>query len=153
MPVLDGVTLLERLRAKQDRRAVIVLSAEIRDSDLVRLMKASVDSIVFKHEPEEHLCEAIKSVQQGRRHFTGDLLDKAMTLASHVAGRNPLDVLTDKERSIVMEVARGRRNRDIGDDLGLTEGSVKVYLHKIFAKLGIANRTELAILVRDSAPH
>ena len=44
-----------------------------------------------------------------------------------------------------MLVARGLRNRDIAAELGITEGTVKVYLHAIFDKLGVANRTELAI--------
>ncbi len=148
MPGIDGVTTLERMRARRDKRPVIALTAELRDSELVRLMKAGVNSIVFKHEPEGHLCDAIRSVQRGERRISGELLDRAMALTSQQAGQSPLDVLTDKERLIVMDVAQGRRNKDIADELGLTEGSVKVYLHKIFGKLGLENRTELALFVR-----
>lgn len=150
MPELDGVTMLERLRAKHDRRPVIVLTAELHNDELVRLMRAGVDSIVFKHEPESHLCEAIKSVQQGKRHIAGDLLDRAFATASNASGPSPLDALSAKERQISLEVGLGKRNRDIGEQLGLKEGSVKVYLHHIYNKLGISNRTELALIVREA---
>jgi two-component system nitrate/nitrite response regulator NarL len=153
MPELDGVTLLERLRARHDRRPVIVLTAELLNDDLVRLMRAGVDSIVFKHEPESHLCEAIKSVQQGKRHIPGELLDRAFATTASGGAPSPLDALSTKERQIALEVGQGKRNREIGEKLGLKEGSVKVYLHHIYNKLGISNRTELALIVREAQPN
>lgn len=148
MPGLDGVTMFEQMRARDDQRPVIVLTAEIRDTELVRLMKAGVNSIVFKHEPDDQLCEAINAVQRGQRRIPGDVLDRAFALAAQAEVSSPLDILTAKERSIANGIAQGRRNRDIGEELGLSEGSVKIYLHKIFIKLGITNRTELALLMR-----
>jgi two-component system nitrate/nitrite response regulator NarP len=53
--------------------------------------------------------------------------------------------LSRRERQLVALVALGRRNRQIAAELGITEGTVKVYLNAIFDKLGVANRTELAI--------
>ena len=57
--------------------------------------------------------------------------------------------LSQRERKLVMLVARGLRNRDIAAELGITEGTVKVYLHAIFEKLGVANRTELALRAKQ----
>jgi two-component system, NarL family, nitrate/nitrite response regulator NarL len=149
MPVLDGVAMLEALRSTNDMRPVIVLAAELRDTELVRLMKAGVNSIVFKHEPDDQLMEAIKAVQNGDRRISGALMDKAFRLAAAREGATPLDDLTNKERKIANAVAEGRRNREIGEEMGLSEGSVKIYVHKIFLKLGITNRTELALLIRN----
>jgi len=53
--------------------------------------------------------------------------------------------LAPRERQLIRYVRRGLRNREIAKELGVTEGTVKVYLHAIFEKLGIKNRTELAI--------
>jgi two-component system nitrate/nitrite response regulator NarP len=58
----------------------------------------------------------------------------------------PLERLNPRERRIARLVARGMRNRDIGAELGIGEGTVKVYLHAMYQKLSIDNRTELALL-------
>jgi two-component system nitrate/nitrite response regulator NarP len=53
--------------------------------------------------------------------------------------------LAPRERQLIAFVRKGLRNREIGDQLGVTEGTVKAYLHAIYEKLGVTNRTELAI--------
>lgn len=60
-----------------------------------------------------------------------------------------LKSLTQRERAVAGLVAQGKRNREIGDDLGISEGTVKIHLHRIYEKLGVGNRTELAVLARD----
>ena len=60
-----------------------------------------------------------------------------------------IDRLSKREREIVERVAQGLRNRQIGEQLSMSEGSVKVYLHAIFEKLEVKSRTELAILYRE----
>jgi two-component system nitrate/nitrite response regulator NarP len=57
--------------------------------------------------------------------------------------------LTPRERELIDLVRQGLRNRDIASQLGVTEGTVKVYLHAIFDKLGVDNRTELAMRAPD----
>ena len=62
--------------------------------------------------------------------------------------------LTERERQIILVLSEGITNKEIGRRLGLTEGTVKVHLHRIYRKLGIANRTALAILAHtDFAKH
>jgi two-component system nitrate/nitrite response regulator NarP len=60
-----------------------------------------------------------------------------------------LDSLAPRERAIARLVAAGLRNKEIGDELGVTEGTVKVVLHRMYVKLGVANRVELALAARD----
>jgi two-component system nitrate/nitrite response regulator NarL len=55
-------------------------------------------------------------------------------------------LLTERERQIILVLAEGITNKEIARRLGLTEGTVKVHLHRIYRKLGIANRTALAVL-------
>lgn len=62
------------------------------------------------------------------------------------ASNDPLEKLTNRQRAIVALVARGHRNRDIAAELGVSEGTIKVHLHNIYAKLGVSNRLELALL-------
>jgi two-component system nitrate/nitrite response regulator NarP len=78
------------------------------------------------------------------------LAERAHELTAHgCAVPNPLAAITARERAIVGLAAQGVRNREIADQLGITEGTVKVYLHRIYEKLGVSNRTELALLARS----
>ena len=60
--------------------------------------------------------------------------------------------LAPREKELIAQVRQGLRNREIAERLGVTEGTVKVYLHAIYEKLGIANRTELAIRADEFLP-
>jgi two-component system nitrate/nitrite response regulator NarP len=84
---------------------------------------------------------------KGRRWFDQEVMQRAMDFAqAPAAEQNPLDQLSPRERGIAMLVQRGLRNREIAEELGLTEGTVKVHLHKIFEKLDIRSRTDLILM-------
>lgn len=153
MPVRGGVSTIEAMRAAGDNRPVVVLAAELSDDDLLSIMKCGVNGVVFKQGAELRLFDALKAVSEGSRFIEGDLLEKAFSLAVGRPKDSPLDLLTARERQIVEEVALGLRNREIAERLGMSEGTVKVYLHNIFSKLGVDNRTELALMVRGGRNH
>lgn len=146
MPRRDGISTLQALRERGDERPVIILTVEMTDDQLLAAMKAKVNGIVFKHYGEDRLLDAIEAVKNGLRYVDGELFDKALGHASATSLPSPLTALSPKERRVAQEVARGLRNREIADLLATTEGTVKVYLHNIYAKLGISNRTELATI-------
>ncbi|GAC1569896.1 MAG: hypothetical protein NVS3B27_15150 [Novosphingobium sp.] len=75
------------------------------------------------------------------------LLDRARVAASRPRIASLSELLTPREWLMATLVARGLRNREIGEQMTIGEGTVKVYLHAIYQKLGIDNRTELALLV------
>lgn len=142
---MDGVSVLQAMRAAGDTRPVIVLTAELTDEALIALMRASVNGIVFKHCSEERLFEAVDAVSRGLRFVDGGLIDKALALSSNNPGS--LAGLNERERQIALLVAQGLRNRDIATRLGTSESMVKLYLHKAYQKLGVSNRTELALML------
>jgi two-component system nitrate/nitrite response regulator NarP len=79
------------------------------------------------------------------------VLQRALDLSMNGGGSSPLDALTEREKAITGLVSQGLRNKEVAAELRMTEGTVKVYLHRIYEKLGVGSRTELALLVRDSA--
>jgi two-component system nitrate/nitrite response regulator NarP len=127
MPKRSGVEALQAMREKGDTRPVVLLTAELGDYALLSAVKAGVNGIVLKDGAEDALLGALDRVAAG---------DKADPLAS----------LAPRERQIASHVGRGLRNREIADALAMSEGTVKVYLHTIYQKLGIKNRTELALI-------
>jgi two-component system nitrate/nitrite response regulator NarP len=146
MPGMNGVQALETLRSKGDRRAVVLLTAGINDRQLLAVMRAGVEGIVYKDGAEGGLVDVLEKVHAGSKAIDSALLQRALDLSLSADAGGPLERLNQRERRIARLVARGMRNRDIGTELGIGEGTVKVYLHAMYQKLGIENRTELALL-------
>jgi two-component system nitrate/nitrite response regulator NarL len=145
MPGRNGVEVLETMRRHGDQRPVVLLTAEIEDGALIAAVKAGVSGIVLKDGAGDALVACLDAVAAGRRAVPHDLLQRALDLSLEGVG-HPLDGLSPRERQIADHVGRGMRNRDIAQSLGMSEGTVKVYLHTIYQKLGIENRTELALV-------
>ncbi|WP_421848441.1 response regulator [Novosphingobium sp.] len=146
MPGMNGVQALEALRSRGDKRAVVLLTAGINDRQLLAVMRAGVEGIVYKDGAEGGLVEVLEKVHAGGKAIDSALLQRALDLSLSADTGGPLERLNQRERRIARLVARGMRNRDIGSELGIGEGTVKVYLHAMYQKLGIENRTELALL-------
>lgn len=146
MPGMNGVQALEALRARGDKRPVVLLTAEITDRQLMAVMRAGVDGIVSKDGAEDGLVDVLDKVHAGQKAIDPVFLQRALDLSLKPDSQGPLAKLNPRERKIAALVARGLRNRDIGAELGIGEGTVKVYLHTMYQKLSIENRTELALL-------
>jgi len=151
MPGRNGIEVLRTLRSKGDQRPVILLTADLHDDALADALELDVNGIILKDGAETLLITCLDQVARGGRWVDGALVQRALSLARRDDGqRGPLAQLTVRERAIAQLVGQGLRNREIGAELGLTEGTVKVSLHRIYGKLGIESRVELAMLVRDS---
>lgn len=152
MPGMNGVDALEALRQRGDSRPVVVLTAGITDRQLMSVLRAGVNAIISKEGAEDELVDTLERVHAGERAIAPEYLQRALDLSLQPEEKGPLDPLNPREKRIARLVARGMRNRDIGQELNIGEGTVKVYLHAMYQKLGIENRTELALLaVNDSS--
>jgi two-component system nitrate/nitrite response regulator NarP len=146
MPERSGLDVLRSLRSKGDERAVVLLTGSLSDDLAREAVKLSVNGIVIKATAPRDLLLCLESVVQGRRWLDQEVMQRVMEQAmSPEARRDPFDVLSPRERAVVSLVRRGLRNKEIADELGLTEGTVKVHLHKVFDKLGVRGRTELIL--------
>jgi len=146
MPGMNGVQTLEAMRARGDRRAVVMLTAGITDRQLLSVLRAGVEGIVSKDGAEDELIDVLNKVSSGQRAVDPQFLQRALDLSLNPGEGGPLERLNPRERRIARLVAKGLRNRDIGQEMNIGEGTVKVYLHAIYQKLGIDNRTELALM-------
>ncbi len=144
MPDGSGLDVLRRLRAAKSRARVVLLTAAIDDSSLLEAKSLKVQGIVLKNSDPAYLIECLDSVRGGRTWIDPELTSRARQLAAGSGRGRPMQ-LAPRERQLIGFVRKGLRNREIAEQLGVTEGTVKVYLHAIFEKLGVATRTELAI--------
>ena len=150
LPGQRGIEVLRALRAEAVRLAIVLLTAGLDDGELLEAVRLGVDGIVLKEGAHNHLLPCLEAVRGGGRWIDPALVRRTLDLA--MTGGEPADPyrgLTSGERSVAALAAEGLRNRDIASRLDLNEGTVKVCLHRIYRKLGVGSRTELAIRVRD----
>lgn len=142
MPDGGGLDVLRQLRGMRRAPAVILLTAGMEDSQLLTADRLEPEGMVLKTSDPALLLECMDQVRKGDRWVDSEIAERTRQ-AKDRASRAPS--LTPRERELVELVRQGLRNRDIASQLGVTEGTVKVYLHAIFDKLGVDNRTELAM--------
>jgi len=146
MPDGSGLDVLRRLREGRRAPATVLLTAGMEDSQLVAAEALDPDGIVLKTSDPAHLLECMQHVRNGERWVDPEVAERTRDAVARAA-RAPS--LTPRERELVELVRQGLRNRDIASQLGVTEGTVKVYLHAIFDKVGVDNRTELAMRAKE----
>lgn len=149
MPGRDGVATLAAMRERGDTRPVVILTASIDDQQLLAAIHHGASGIALKEDAEDFLIDCIRSASAGQQTMDPRLAERIRDLASGDKPARRIDALGRREREIVERVARGLRNRQIGAELSMSEGSIKVYLHTIFEKLEVRSRTELAILYHE----
>jgi two-component system nitrate/nitrite response regulator NarP len=142
MPDGSGLEVLRQLRDSKRAPTVVLLTAGMDDSQLLTADRLAPEGIVLKTSDPALLLECIEKVRKGES-WVDPEIEERTHIAKERASRAPS--LTPRERELVELVRQGLRNRDIASQLGVTEGTVKVYLHAIFDKLGVDNRTELAM--------
>jgi two-component system nitrate/nitrite response regulator NarP len=142
MPDGSGIDVLKSLRERGRTPRVILLTAGMDDGQLVAADRLRPDGIVLKTADPALLLECLEEVCRGGNWVDAEVAERT-ALAKQRASSAPS--LTPRERELVDLVRQGLRNRDIAAQLGVTEGTVKVYLHGIFDKVGVENRTELAM--------
>ncbi|MBB6552433.1 response regulator [Nonomuraea rubra] len=157
MPYLDGIAATRALAARRGRAPrVIVLTTFDADGTVIEALRAGASGFLVKHTPPEQIVEAVRRAAAGEPVLSPGV---ARTLISHVTGapdartrraRDGLARLTGREREVALAVAEGTSNAEIAALLHLSVGAVKAHISSALAKLGLANRTQLAILAHDA---
>jgi two-component system, NarL family, nitrate/nitrite response regulator NarL len=143
MPGGSGIDVLSGMRKRGDNRPAMLLTAAISDETISKALALGVSGMVLKSTDPKMLIDAIDVVSKGGTWIDKALRDRVAAASSKAA--SPRRVLTDRQRELVSLVQQGLKNREIAERLKTTEGTVKAYLHTIFDKVGVENRTELAM--------
>jgi len=146
MPTVGGMEVLRRLREKQIALPTIVLAGNISDDEVMEAMRLGAKGVVLKEMAPSLLVQCIRKVASGGLWLEKEAVGRALEkMLQHEQSREKVrEVLTPREIEITRMIARGLGNREIGEKLFISEGTVKTHLHTIFEKLGIKSRLQLA---------
>jgi DNA-binding NarL/FixJ family response regulator len=142
MPRMDGVTAIERLAAAHPAVRVLVLTTYDTDADIVRAVEAGATGYLLKDAPLPQLAEAVRAAARGETVLAPPV---AARLVSRLRAPAP-EAPTPRELEVLAGVARGLTNAEIGRELFIGEATVKTHLLRVFAKLGVDDRTR-AVMV------
>ncbi|WP_433042800.1 response regulator [Dactylosporangium sp. CS-033363] len=145
MPGLDGLGVLHALRGDEHRPAVIVLTSYADEDRAIEAMRAGALSYLPKTTPADRVTEAVRAAASGGSVLTPEVAAALVHRWRAQDREGPLERLSARERDVLMELSRGRSNREVARALSLGEQTVKSHVSNILMKLGLQDRTQAAI--------
>ncbi len=142
MPRMDGVTAIERLAASHPGVRVLVLTTYDTDADIVRAVAAGATGYLLKDAPLPQLADAVRAAARGETVLAPPVAARLVSRMRAPVAEEP----TARELEVLAGVARGLTNAEIGRELFIGEATVKTHLLRVFAKLGVDDRTR-AVMV------
>jgi DNA-binding NarL/FixJ family response regulator len=134
LPDISGIDALTAIRSEFPEARIVMLTTFEGDVEIHRSLEAGARGYVLKNMPPKELIEVVRQVNAGKKRIPQQV---AAQLAEHIADES----LTMREIDVLRHVAGGNRNRDIAEQLSISEETVKVHVKHIMEKLGASDRT------------
>jgi DNA-binding NarL/FixJ family response regulator len=138
LPRMNGVEAITAIRATSPRSRFIILTTYEGDEDIHRALEAGAQGYIIKGMSFEVLVEAIRRVHSGARFIPAPV-------AQALASRIPASSLSLREREVLELIAKGKSNKGIATDLGITEATVKCHVSTILMRLDATDRTQAVV--------
>lgn len=146
MPEMDGIEATEKITAEMPAARILVLTSFATDDKVFPAIKAGALGYLLKDSSPEQLVAAIHQVHRGEPSLEPAIARKVLQEISHPQKRElSVDPLTDRELNVLRLIAQGCSNRDISDQLVVTELTVRTHVSRILGKLHLASRTQAAL--------
>ncbi|MGA5039722.1 response regulator [Streptomyces capoamus] len=155
MPGMDGLTATRLITASDSGPRVLVLTTFDLDEYVYEALRAGASGFLLKDAEPEQLLSAIRVVAAGdgilAPAVTRRLIDTFARMAPPPPpSGGPLDRLTQREREVLLKIACGLTNAEIGGELGVTTGTVKSHVNALLSKLGLRDRVQATILAYET---
>jgi DNA-binding NarL/FixJ family response regulator len=138
LPGMSGVEAIRAIRRESPRSRFVVLTTYEGDEDVHQALEAGAQGYLIKGMSPEALLDALRRVHAGNRFLPPPV-------ARRLEARAPYSELSAREREVLALIAKGRNNKEIAADLGITEGTVKCHVTMILNRLGVSDRTQAVV--------
>ena len=137
LPKLGGVEVIQRVRSETPNARFVVLTTYDGDEDIYRALKSGAKAYLLKGMTSEELIKTIREVAAGRSHIPA-------AIAERLAERMGTEDLTPREADVLEQIVNGKSNKEIANELDISEATVKTHINSLLSKLGVTDRTQAA---------
>ncbi len=150
MPKPNGLEVLKAVTGDRLPTRIVFLAASPSDREIITAVAGGAFGIMLKESAPDALITCLRAVAAGYKWHPSELVDGALDRSRERRREFARvdDTLTRREREVMLLVADGLSNKEVGRRLNLSEGTVKIHLHTIYQKVAVNNRTALANLAR-----
>jgi two-component system NarL family response regulator len=146
---LNLARILSLLKKNKVAKLILIIDNDYNENLLINAIRSGVRGYLVKDTDSKHLIKSIAAVHSGElwveRKLMGKVLDGSAYPAKTVRGKGEIYDLTETEIKIIKLVLNGYTNKDVADELYISEKTVKFHLYKVFKKLKVKNRSELIL--------
>jgi DNA-binding NarL/FixJ family response regulator len=167
MPVMNGITATEQIRRQLPTCQVLMLTTFDDEKDIIKALTAGASGYLLKDIPAQDLAQAIHLAHRGIYQLEPSIAGKLVGVLNKQVGSTPLAPspvsnevpaqaiaaqfdLTEREVEVLQLIATGATNREIAEQLVVSEGTVKNHVSNILSRLGLRDRTQAAIFAREN---
>jgi DNA-binding NarL/FixJ family response regulator len=153
MPELDGLEATRRILAADDAPRILVLTTFDLDEYVYEALRAGASGFVLKDDPPEQLLAAIRIVAAGDALLSPAITKRVIekfTSISHAKPPSELAELTDRELDVFRLIARGLSNAEIGQELYISDATVKTHITHLLQKLNLRDRVQAIVLAHET---
>jgi DNA-binding NarL/FixJ family response regulator len=150
MPEMNGIEATRRIKQEMPNVGIVILTIYHDDANVFEAIKAGAQGYVLKDSPPEETVAAIRAVARGEALLPPPIAARVVAEFSRISAQRAVDLkvfseLTDREREVLRLIGNGKRNRDIAQELFISEKTVKNHVSNILWKLQVNDRTEAAL--------
>lgn len=151
MPRLDGISATRQVVAEHPDTRVLILTTFDDDDYLFSALDAGASGFLLKNCPPDDLVAAIRVVARGHSLLAPEVTQRVISRSTARVREAPgLDELTERERDVLVQMARGRSNGEIARGLFVSEATVKTHVSRVLAKLDVRDRVQAVIVAHES---
>ena len=153
MPELDGLQATRRIMAADDGARILILTTFDLDEYVFEALKAGASGFVLKDDSPEQLIAAIRTVADGEALLSPAITKRVIEKFVRIAPPAPpkqLEELSERERDVFRLIARGLSNGEIGEQLYISEATVKTHVTHILQKLDLRDRVQAVVLAHET---
>lgn len=157
MHVKDGIAATAEVLAQPDAPKIVVLTTFDSDDMVLKALQAGASGFLLKDTPPDKMVEAIRAVDAGETTLSPSVIQQVVAVATKTAGdgraekaKTQLAGLTEREHEVAVAIGQGKSNGEIAGELYMSIATVKAYVTRIFYKLGVDNRVQVAMKVHDA---
>ncbi|MCG8928444.1 response regulator transcription factor [Lentzea sp. DG1S-22] len=156
MPRMDGLACARELRTVAPSVRVVMLTTFGEDDNIVRALSDGAAGFLLKDSAPEELLRAVRAVNNGEAYLSPMVTSRVVGMVAtsgqpkRQEAQKAVEGLTEREVEVLALLGQGMSNADVGAKLHMSEATVKTYVSRLLAKLGLTNRVQAALLARDA---